>query len=135
MEPPTRVAPRRLRRGIVARPRLSRALDRGREASLTSVVAPAGYGKTVAVEMWLAEGAHVAAWVLTDARDDDPVRLWSSVAGAVDRARPGLGGAALALLSDPSGAVEPTIEALATSLAVDGRPLVIVLEDLQSIGD
>ena len=37
MEPPSRVAPRRLRRGIVPRPRLSRALDRGREASLTSV--------------------------------------------------------------------------------------------------
>src|SRR3954451_18241698 len=125
MEPPSRVAPRRLRRGIVARPRLSRALDRGHDVSLTLVVAPAGYGKTVAVELWRSEGARVTAWVLTDARDDDPVRLWSSVAGAVDRARPGLGGAALARLSDLSGVVEPAIDALAASLDEDARPMTL----------
>ena len=71
MEPPRRLAPPRLRRGIVARPRLSRALDGGRDASLTLVVAPAGYGKTVAVEVWLAERGHAVAWVRADARDDD----------------------------------------------------------------
>src|SRR4051794_19046075 len=49
MELPRRVP---LRRGIVARPRLSGALDGGWEGSLTLVVAPAGYGKTVAVEGW-----------------------------------------------------------------------------------
>src|SRR3954470_14417899 len=60
MEPPRRLAAPRLRSGIVARPRLSRALDGGWEASLTLVVAPAGYGKTVAVEGWLAERGHAA---------------------------------------------------------------------------
>ena len=55
MEPPRSLATPRMRRGIVERSRLSHALDRGEAASLTLVVAPAGYGKTVAVELWLAE--------------------------------------------------------------------------------
>jgi LuxR family maltose regulon positive regulatory protein len=133
MDPPGRLAPPRQRRGLVARPRLSRVLDGGREASLTLVVAPPGYGKTIAVEQWLAERGHDAAWVRADARDEDPVRLWASVAAAVERTRPGAGGDALKWLRDPAGAVAPAIEALAIALDADQRPIVLVLEDLQSI--
>src|SRR3954470_12076212 len=135
MHPPNRLAPPRLRRGIVTRHRLSRALDNGQGASLTLVVAPAGYGKTVAVERWLAGNGHDVAWVRADARDDDPVRLWSSLATAVQRARPAAGAAARARLHDPTGVVEPAIDTLATALAADERPIVVVLDDLQSIND
>ena len=102
---------------------------------MTLVVAPAGYGKTVAVELWLAERGHAAAWVRADARDDDPMRLWSSLATAVERVRPGAGGDALAKLRDPAGVVLPAIEALAIGLAADERPIVLVVDDVQSIGD
>ncbi len=102
---------------------------------MTLVVGPAGYGKTVAVELWLAERGHTAAWVVADARDDDPVRLWASVASAVERVRPGAGGEALSELRDPAGVVVPAIEALAAGLAEDGRPIVLVVDDVQSIGD
>src|ERR1700742_4021595 len=135
MEPPRRLASPRLRRGIVARPRLSEALDSGWHASLTLVVAPAGYGKTVAVELWLAGHGHDAAWVRADARDDDPVRLWSSVATAVERVRPGSAGDALELLREPAAMVVSAIEALAAGLAADERPIVLVIDDVQSIGD
>src|SRR3954453_11459086 len=135
MELPRRLAPPRLRRGIVARPRLSRALDRAWEASLTLVVAPAGYGKTVAVELWLAERGQAAGWVRADARDDDAIRLWSSVATAVERVRPGAGSDALAEMSKPFGAVLPAVDALAIGLAADERPIVLVIDEVQSIGD
>jgi LuxR family transcriptional regulator, maltose regulon positive regulatory protein len=102
---------------------------------LTLVVAPAGYGKTVAVELWLAERGHAAAWVRADARDDDAMRLWSSLATAVERVRPGAGADALAQLREPAGVVLPVIEALASGLAADGRPIVLVVDDVQSIGD
>src|SRR3954452_8014833 len=125
MELARRLAPPRLRRGIVARPRLSRALDSGWEGSLTLVVAPAGYGKTVAVEAWLAERGHAAAWVRADARDDDPIRLWSSLATAVERVRPGAGGDALTELRQPAGAVLQAIEALAIGLVAEERPIVL----------
>ena len=102
---------------------------------MTLVVAPAGYGKTVAVELWLAERGHAAAWVRADARDDDPMRLWSSLATAVERVRPGAGSDALAKLRDPAGVVLPAIEALAIGLAADESPIVLVVDDVQSIGD
>ncbi len=102
---------------------------------MTLVVAPAGYGKTVAVELWLAERGHAAAWVSADARDDDPVRLWSSVATAVERVCPGPAGDALELLREPAGMVLSAIEALAAGLAADERPIVLVVDDVQSIRD
>jgi LuxR family maltose regulon positive regulatory protein len=102
---------------------------------LTLVVAPVGYGKTVAVEVWLAERGHAVVWVRADARDDDPIRLWSSVATAIERARPGAGGDALAELRDPAGLVLPAIEALAIGLAADERPIVVVVDEVQSISD
>jgi ATP/maltotriose-dependent transcriptional regulator MalT len=82
-----------VRHGVVDRPRVRRALDAGRAASLTLVAAPAGYGKTTAVRAWCANVDGALAWVTLDAGDDDPARLWRYVATAVDRARPGLGGA------------------------------------------
>src|SRR3954463_83096 len=85
MELPRRLAPPRMRPGIVARPRLSRALDSGEHASLTLVVGRGGSGKTGAVELWLAERGQAAGWLRADARDDDAIRLWSSVATAVER--------------------------------------------------
>ena len=132
---PRRLAPPRLRRGIVARPRLSRALDSGADASLTLVVAPAGYGKTVAVEYWLSERREASAWVRADERDDDAIRLWSSVAAAVERVRPGAGTEALAELREPFGAVLPAIDALAIGRGSDERPIVLVIDEVQSIGD
>src|SRR5262245_2801242 len=96
MEPPRRLSPPQLRPGIVARPRLSAVLESGSEVPLTLVSAAPGYGKTVAVGLWLAEQRHASAWVRADARDDDSIRLWSSVATAVEHARPGAAASALA---------------------------------------
>ncbi|MDA0159091.1 LuxR C-terminal-related transcriptional regulator [Solirubrobacter ginsenosidimutans] len=117
------------------RPRVENALDRGWEASLTLVVAPAGYGKTIAVESWIANRGNVAASVVADPSDNDPVRLWTSIATAVERERDGAGAAALERLQQPVGYVRPAIDAFAEALTADRQPLVVVLDDLQSIGD
>ena len=133
MEPPRRLAAPPLRRGIVLRPRLSRALDSGGASALTLVVAPTGYGKTVAVEGWSVERGLATAWVRADSRDDDPVRLWTSLTTAVERVRPGAGGDAPAHLRNPAGAVLPAIEALAIGLSADERPIVLAIDEVQSI--
>jgi LuxR family maltose regulon positive regulatory protein len=117
----------RIRRGIVPRPRVDRLLEAGRETALTLVAAPAGYGKTVAVERWLAD--RPAAWVTVESADNDPVRLWTSVAAACE-AR-----VALARLGSPAGIVQPAIDAIADTLDTDGRPFALVLDDLQLIDD
>jgi LuxR family maltose regulon positive regulatory protein len=114
---------------------LGRLLDGGGDAQLTLLAAPAGYGKTVAVETWLAERGHEFVWVRADARDDDPVRLWSSVAIGVGGVRPGAGADALARLNAHAGIVDRAIDALAGALAEEQRRIVMVVDDLQSIAD
>ena len=78
-------------------------------------------------------GPPLDAWVTVDARDNDPVRLWTYVAAAVDRIRPGLGRASLARLR-AAGTRQPDRRA-ANAIAVLGFELVIVLDDLQTVTD
>ena len=47
----------KLRRGLVARPRLLERLSNGADARLTLVSAPAGFGKTTLLAAWLEEAA------------------------------------------------------------------------------
>ena len=122
-----------LRRGVVDRPRVRRALDAGRDAALTLVAAPAGYGKTTAVRSWCADLDASMAWVTLDAGDNDPVRLWRYVATAVDRVRPGLGRAALQRLGVAGSPVEAAVDELMNCVAALGSELVVVLDDLHAV--
>ena len=65
----------RLRRGLVARPRLRERLDRGAESKLTLISAPAGFGKTTLLAEWLAAtaaGQRSTAWLSLDPGDNEP---------------------------------------------------------------
>jgi LuxR family maltose regulon positive regulatory protein len=76
-----------VRRTMVDRPRIRRALDGRDDVAVTLVVAPAGYGKTTAVRAWCANVDAPCAWVTLDAGDNDPTHPWRYVATAVDRMR------------------------------------------------
>ncbi len=125
-------APRR-RGGALDRPRIRQALDA--RAVLTLVGAPAGYGKTTAVRSWCATQDDALAWVTLDAEDNDPTRLWTYVATALDRIHPGLGRAALQRLRVPGNPAESAIDELTAALARHGRPVILVLDDLQTVTD
>jgi LuxR family maltose regulon positive regulatory protein len=77
-----------LRLEWVARNRLLEDLENAAQRPVTLVSAPAGYGKTTLVTQWLASGSRPAtvAWVSLDTADNDPVRLWSHIATALNRA-------------------------------------------------
>ena len=122
-----------LRHGVVDRPTIMRALDAGRDAALTLVAAPAGYGKTTAARVWCASLDASVAWVTLDAGDDDPVRLWTYVATAVERVRPGLGRAALRRLGVAGSPVEVAVDELMNGVAALGSELVVVLDDLHLV--
>ena len=124
-----------MRHGVVDRPRVRRALDSGRYASLTLVAAPAGYGKTTAARAWCASLDAALAWVTLDAGDNDPVLLWRYVATAVDRVSSGLGRDALRRLSVAGGQVEAAIDELMNGVAALGSELVVVLDDLHEVTD
>ena len=117
----------------VDRPRVRRALDAGRDAPLTLVAAPAGYGKTTAVRAWCASLDAALAWVTLDTGDNDPALLWRYVATAVDRARPGLGRGALRRLGVAGSPIEVAVDELMNGAgAMDGE-LVVVLDDLHAV--
>jgi LuxR family transcriptional regulator, maltose regulon positive regulatory protein len=119
----------------VDRPRIRQALDDGREAALTLVAAPAGYGKTTAVRAWSGSLDAAVAWVTLDAGDNDPIRFWTYIATAVDRVRQGLGREALQQLGASGSLNERSIDALMNGLAAYGEPLIIVLDDLHAVSE
>jgi LuxR family transcriptional regulator, maltose regulon positive regulatory protein len=122
-------------RAIVARPRLSVALDAGKGMPVTLVAAPAGYGKTTAVRAWCAARYSAPAWVTLDIGDNDPVRLWSYAATAVQRAHEGLGRDALQRLSHGGTSVESAVDALMNAIATLGDEVPIVFDDMQALSD
>ena len=84
----------RLRRSLVARPRLSGRLRRGSDARLTLISAPAGFGKTTLLTAWLAAAAtenRSVAWLSLDQGDRQPATFWTYVITALQTAVPGVG--------------------------------------------
>jgi LuxR family transcriptional regulator, maltose regulon positive regulatory protein len=130
-----KLAAPRLPPRLVDRPRLTEALDSGDATGtrLTLVAAPAGFGKTTAVLAWCAE--RPLAWITLDAGDNDPVRLWTYVATAIDGVREGLGRGALQRLRLAGGAIEAAIDELMNGLGSLTEDVVIVLDDLHTVTD
>lgn len=127
--------PARRRRRLVPRERLLGELDRLSFAPLTLVDAPVGFGKSVLLETWVARSSHAVAWVSLEPGDSDPARLWTYLAAAVDRIRPGLGRGALALLRSPGAAPARVAEELANGIRAYRAPITIVLDDAHVVSD
>jgi len=72
----------------VMRVRLLEELERAARRAVTLIAAPAGYGKTTVVAQWLASESAPAnvAWISLDTSDNDPARLWTQIATALERA-------------------------------------------------
>ena len=81
LQPPPR------RETWIPRPRLVAAMQRAERQTVTLLAAPAGYGKTTLAAQWLhANDRGAIAWVSLDVGDNDPGRLWTHVATALERA-------------------------------------------------
>jgi LuxR family transcriptional regulator, maltose regulon positive regulatory protein len=75
--------PRPLRPGVIRRERLMSSLRDAPDASVATVVAPAGYGKTTVLSEWDEFDGRPFAWLTLDDRDNDPGMLTASVANAL----------------------------------------------------
>jgi LuxR family transcriptional regulator, maltose regulon positive regulatory protein len=133
----TKLAPPPQRPLRVVRRRLTETLDAALDRPLILVAAPAGFGKTTLVADWLATSARrppSAAWLALDDADNDPVRFWSYVIGALRTAQAGFGSATLGLLGVAEAApLDEIVDELARDLAVVAEPLLLVLDDYHSI--
>ena len=127
----------KLRRGLVARPRLLERLSGGAESKLTLISAPAGFGKTTLLAEWLATtGDHqrATAWLSLDQSDNHSASFWTYVVTAMRTVAPAVGASALSLLQAPQPPpIESILATVLNELAAVPDDVVLVLDDYHVI--
>ena len=124
-------------RGLGGTPSPGRPARRcARRRPVVLVAAPAGFGKTTLLTQWLATGeaSRATAWVTLDPGDDDPVRLWTYVAAALERAGCPLGPDSADFVAANAGEIETRVlPRLLAALAAMSEEVVIVLDDFHFV--
>jgi LuxR family maltose regulon positive regulatory protein len=121
-----------LRRGLVARPRLSERLSRAAESRLTLISAPAGFGKTTLLSAWLASTGVVkrsVAWVTFDESDSRPAVFWTYVISAFQRVVPEVGASVLPALQSAQPPIEAVLATMVNELSAVPSDVYLVLDD------
>src|SRR5512143_368178 len=122
----------RVGRGLMARPQLLERL--GASQGLTLVLAPAGYGKTTLLSMWLESCDLPNAWLSLDEHDDDLVVFATYLAEALHTMFPAVADDTLRAMS---GLIAPPPAVIARSLLNDlvdvDQDFILVLDDYHLI--
>lgn len=132
---PSRTQPPHVSASAIERVGLHDRLDGVLDHPLTLVTAPAGFGKSWAVAGWLQGAARPpSCWVTVDSYDDDAMRLWTHVIGAVlGSSRSAAATEAEGLIAGSPAAWPRIVDTLAAGLAEGAEPLVIVLDDIHTV--
>jgi LuxR family transcriptional regulator, maltose regulon positive regulatory protein len=120
-----------LRQKLISRTGLVDALSAGHDHKLTLLDAPAGWGKTTLLAEWIAcdQERHRFAWVSLDPADNDPVRFWTYVVAALQKANPGIAARSLELLGMGADPRQVVLPALLNELAGLPGQIVLLLDD------
>jgi LuxR family maltose regulon positive regulatory protein len=105
---------------------------------LTSVVAPAGWGKTTMLAAWAHEPEwhDRVAWLSLDEADDEPVRFWTYALSALHSVAPAVTRDPLATLGAPGmDPVGVALSALLNALTDSQDSYALVLDDFHLLGD
>ncbi|MFI6829900.1 LuxR C-terminal-related transcriptional regulator [Kribbella sp. NPDC050241] len=91
--------------------------------------APAGFGKTTLLSALVAERPGRTAWVSLEASDRHATTFWAYVLTALERAAPGVGEGALALLRSGQAPIESVLAGVLNELSVLPDDVDLVLDD------
>lgn len=120
----------------ITRQRIHEKLHHSLGCRLTTVVAPAGYGKTTAVLDWLEKSGLPAAWLSLDVNDNNPAVFWRYLCTALDSISDGVGKDTEYVFSSPELLkANIQINILVDSLAEIQSDFLLVLDDLHLIDE
>lgn len=120
----------------ITRLRLHEKLNNSLGCRLTTVVAPAGYGKTTAVLEWIETCGLPAAWLSLDEHDNNPAIFWRYLCTALDSISPGVGKDTEYVFSSPELLkAEIHINILVDCLSQAKSDFLLVLDDLHLIDE
>ena len=121
---------------VVLRQRLVDRFERGLDQSVILVSAPAGYGKSTAVNLWLETASQPYAWLSVDKQDSSLTVFVTYLVAALRTAYPQAGRTISAALSGALN-LQPSVlvELFLKELEALGRPLVLVVDDYHLVHD
>jgi LuxR family maltose regulon positive regulatory protein len=102
---------------------------------IVSIVAPAGYGKTLLLAEWAAAEHRGVAWLTLDDLDNEPSVFLTYVAAALDRVEPIDGAIASALAAQRTRILGAAVPRLASQLDRWQRPGLLILDDVDRLVD
>lgn len=101
---------------------------------LTLVSAPAGYGKTTAIRMWVKQAGCPVAWVTLDKSDNKIIQFLAYVLTALGEAVEQLGQSALEMVENaPEANCQAVLDLLINDLCGLDQPVILVLEEYHLI--
>ncbi len=123
-----------LREDCAPRPRLLEQCAAGLAHKLLLVSAPAGFGKTTLLTVWIhheQQHHHVQfGWLSLDREDSAPTRFWTYFIHALQVAVPELGETALGMLeASEQPPIENALTVLLNAIVAHNQPLALVLDD------
>ncbi len=123
--------------GLLHRPRLCNAIERGLERKLTLISAPAGYGKTSVFVDFSRRTSVPVCWYTVDERDRDLSLFIRYVVGAIRERFPGFGGKTREVLASRGGDLfqEPTaaVGDLVNEMLDLDAGFVLVIDNFESV--
>lgn len=132
------VLPNKVRKPILPDWAISRAhvatkLESALDRQITTVVSPAGFGKTTAVAMWASALEKTpVAWLRLDKEDADAERFWPYLLDSLEKADKRISSGLEAMLTH-QGPTLLFLDELIMHLQTFAKPFVLVIEDYYQI--
>jgi ATP/maltotriose-dependent transcriptional regulator MalT len=103
------------------------------ERGITLLSAPAGFGKSTLLSLWLAQQAFPVAWLSLDAADNDLGRWLRYLIAALQSIAPTIGASVLPLLDSAQPPAAFIMTTLVNDLVAFDRPVTLILDDYHAI--
>ena len=121
---------------LVSRERLEERLQRGADAKLILISAPAGFGKTTLLAGWVEanrSAGRATAWLSLEPTDDDATTFGTYVAASLQRAVPSVRTAAAMLEDAQPPPISSVLAALVNELNAVEAHVTLVIDDYHVI--